>query len=172
MSVRERECGELPSPDLSLFDRKVRQGLFVFGKDLRKKNSIRQVGILKGRSEPESDIACARIVPIVHIVESPPRQVSVQKQNIAPGGLVSFPIHVGAAVKWNKRRGSRHVYEIVVSLRERCIESDFAGSDVGCAGGFGTKFFGRVQSRSGHAAVTGNQPCVAGNALRAGRVWR
>src|SRR3954447_17977250 len=29
MSARERECGELPSPNLSLFDRKVRQGLFV-----------------------------------------------------------------------------------------------------------------------------------------------
>jgi hypothetical protein len=31
MSARERECGELPSPNLSLFDRKVGQGLFVFG---------------------------------------------------------------------------------------------------------------------------------------------
>ena len=30
MSARERECGELPSPDLSLSDRKVGQGLFVF----------------------------------------------------------------------------------------------------------------------------------------------
>jgi hypothetical protein len=30
MSAREREHGELPSPDLSLFDRKVRQGLFIF----------------------------------------------------------------------------------------------------------------------------------------------
>jgi hypothetical protein len=30
MSARERELGELPSPNLSLFDRKVGQGLFVF----------------------------------------------------------------------------------------------------------------------------------------------
>ena len=30
MPVRERECGELPSPNLSLFDRKVGQGHFVF----------------------------------------------------------------------------------------------------------------------------------------------
>src|SRR4051812_20245328 len=30
MPAREREHGELPSPDLSLFDRKVEQGLFVF----------------------------------------------------------------------------------------------------------------------------------------------
>ena len=30
MPARERECGELPSPNLSLFDRKVGQGLFVF----------------------------------------------------------------------------------------------------------------------------------------------
>ena len=30
MLAREREHGELPSPDLSLFDRKVRRGLFVF----------------------------------------------------------------------------------------------------------------------------------------------
>ena len=29
MPVRERECGELPSPNLSLFDRKVGQGHFV-----------------------------------------------------------------------------------------------------------------------------------------------
>src|ERR1700685_2826049 len=33
MSARERELGELPPPNLSLFDRKVRQGLIVFGKD-------------------------------------------------------------------------------------------------------------------------------------------
>ena len=32
MSARERERGELPSPDLSLSDCKVGQGLFVFGK--------------------------------------------------------------------------------------------------------------------------------------------
>jgi hypothetical protein len=30
MSAWERECGELPSPNLSLFDREVGQGLFVF----------------------------------------------------------------------------------------------------------------------------------------------
>jgi len=30
MSARERESGELPSPNLSLSDRKVGQGLFVF----------------------------------------------------------------------------------------------------------------------------------------------
>lgn len=30
MSARERERGELPSPDWSLFDRKVGQGLLVF----------------------------------------------------------------------------------------------------------------------------------------------
>ena len=30
MPAREREHGELPSPDLSLSDRKVGQGLFVF----------------------------------------------------------------------------------------------------------------------------------------------
>ena len=30
MPAREREHGELPSPDLSLLDRKVRRGLFVF----------------------------------------------------------------------------------------------------------------------------------------------
>ncbi len=30
MPARERELGELPSPDLSPFDRKVRRGLFVF----------------------------------------------------------------------------------------------------------------------------------------------
>src|ERR1041385_4466385 len=30
MSAREREHGELPSPDLSLSDRKVRRGLIVF----------------------------------------------------------------------------------------------------------------------------------------------
>jgi hypothetical protein len=29
MSARERESGELPSPELSLFHRKVGQGLFV-----------------------------------------------------------------------------------------------------------------------------------------------
>jgi hypothetical protein len=29
MSARERELGELPSPDLSLLDRKVGRGLFV-----------------------------------------------------------------------------------------------------------------------------------------------
>jgi hypothetical protein len=29
MSAWERECGELPSPNLSLLDRKVGQGLFV-----------------------------------------------------------------------------------------------------------------------------------------------
>lgn len=33
MPAREREHGELPSPDLSLFDRKVRRGLFVFTED-------------------------------------------------------------------------------------------------------------------------------------------
>jgi hypothetical protein len=31
MSAREREYGELPSPIWSLLDRKVEQGLFVFG---------------------------------------------------------------------------------------------------------------------------------------------
>jgi len=31
MPVRERECGELPSPNLSLSDRKVGQGHFVGG---------------------------------------------------------------------------------------------------------------------------------------------
>ena len=31
MLVRERERGELPSPNLSLSDRKVGQGLIVFG---------------------------------------------------------------------------------------------------------------------------------------------
>ncbi len=30
MPAWERECGELPSPNLSLLDRKVGQGLFVF----------------------------------------------------------------------------------------------------------------------------------------------
>jgi hypothetical protein len=30
MPARERECGELPTPNLSLSDRKVGQGLFVF----------------------------------------------------------------------------------------------------------------------------------------------
>lgn len=29
MPARERECGALPSPELSLFHRKVGQGLFV-----------------------------------------------------------------------------------------------------------------------------------------------
>jgi len=29
MSARERECGELPSPELSPFHRKVGRGLFV-----------------------------------------------------------------------------------------------------------------------------------------------
>ena len=33
MSAREREHGELPSPNLSLFDRKVGQGLIVIGID-------------------------------------------------------------------------------------------------------------------------------------------
>ena len=31
MSARERECGELPPPNLSLPDREIGQGLFVFG---------------------------------------------------------------------------------------------------------------------------------------------
>jgi len=31
MPARERESGELPTPNLSLLDRKVGQGLFVFG---------------------------------------------------------------------------------------------------------------------------------------------
>jgi hypothetical protein len=34
MSARERECGELPSPELSLFHRKVGQGLFVLCESL------------------------------------------------------------------------------------------------------------------------------------------
>jgi hypothetical protein len=33
MSAWERELGELPPPNLSLFDRKVRQGLIVFAID-------------------------------------------------------------------------------------------------------------------------------------------
>lgn len=35
MSARERESGELPSPELSLFHRKVGQGLFVLSFRLR-----------------------------------------------------------------------------------------------------------------------------------------
>ena len=36
MSARERECGGLPSPNLSLLDRKVGQGLIRFGEETSK----------------------------------------------------------------------------------------------------------------------------------------
>ena len=54
MSARERECGELPSPDLSLSDRKVGQGLFVLLKLLQ--------AIAAARSfEPDSEIRILEI---------------------------------------------------------------------------------------------------------------
>ena len=42
MSARERECGGLPSPDLSLLDRKVRQGLIRFGDETSKSVRTRE----------------------------------------------------------------------------------------------------------------------------------
>jgi hypothetical protein len=38
MSARERESGELPSPNLSLSDRKVGQGLIVSGSDCHQRS--------------------------------------------------------------------------------------------------------------------------------------
>jgi len=45
MSAREREHGELPSPNLSLFSRKVGQGHFVYG---HRKGRPGSAGILAG----------------------------------------------------------------------------------------------------------------------------
>ncbi len=42
MPAREREPGELPSPDLSLLDRKVGRGLFVSGIQIQLKNGDRR----------------------------------------------------------------------------------------------------------------------------------
>src|SRR6266516_3369067 len=39
MSARERECGGLPAPNLSLLDRKVGQGLIVFGGNIQRPTS-------------------------------------------------------------------------------------------------------------------------------------
>ena len=50
MPAREREHGELPSPDLSLSDRKVGRGLFVFGIVL-----VLLLIIEKGLSEDEDE---------------------------------------------------------------------------------------------------------------------